>query len=327
MRALAPHRLLPGDAEPGQVVVDRLLVVRPAARRVDVLDAQQEPPAGRARHVEIDQRGQRMAEMQMAVRARRETEHGRGHAHRTADRLEKGLRCDDICRCFAPVMSFFIHTEADLDHAIAQLVAVDPRFGAVLSRAGRPPLRRRPDGFAGLASIVVSQQLSTASAAAIWGRLTVAFDPFDHAAVLRARRPGSPAPACRRRKSARSRRSRSDRSRRARPRRARGQAGRRGACGADRGARHRPVDRRHLSAVLPRPCRRLAGRRPRAAEAARLLLELETRPTAKEMGPLAEAWRPWRGAAACLLWSYYRATKQRDGAPIPATPTERRTNG
>ena len=45
-----------------------------------------------------------------------------------------------------------------------------------------------------------------------------------------------------------------------------------------------------------------------------------------EMGPLAEAWRPWRGAAAYMLWAYYRATKQREGAPIPATPTERRTN-
>ncbi len=84
-------------------------------------------------------------------------------------------------------MSFFIHTEADLDTAIARLVAADPRFGDVLSRAGRPPLRRRPDGFAGLASIVVSQQLSTASAKAIWGRLTAALDPLDHAAVLRAR--------------------------------------------------------------------------------------------------------------------------------------------
>ena len=84
-------------------------------------------------------------------------------------------------------MSFFIHTEADLDTAIARLVAADPRFGDVLSRAGRPPLRRRADGFAGLASIVVSQQLSTASAKAIWGRLTAALDPLDHAAVLRAR--------------------------------------------------------------------------------------------------------------------------------------------
>ena len=31
--------------------------------------------------------------------------------------------------------------------------------------------------------------------------------------------------------------------------------------------------------------------------------------------------------AAYMLWSYYRTTKQREGAPIPATPTERRMNG
>jgi DNA-3-methyladenine glycosylase II len=37
------------------------------------------------------------------------------------------------------------------------------------------------------------------------------------------------------------------------------------------------------------------------------MLELDARPTAKEMGPLAEAWRPWRGAAAYMLWAYYRA--------------------
>jgi DNA-3-methyladenine glycosylase II len=35
--------------------------------------------------------------------------------------------------------------------------------------------------------------------------------------------------------------------------------------------------------------------------------------------PLAEPWRPWRGVAARLLWSYYRAVKRREGAPV--TPT------
>ena len=308
--------------------MQRIPPLRPTARGVDVLDAQQEPPAGRARQVEIAQCGERMSEMQIAVRTRRETEHGRGHAHRTADRLEKGLRCDDICRCFAPVMSFFIHTEADLDHAIAQLVGVDPRFGTVLSRAGRPPLRRRPDGFAGLASIVVSQQLSTASAKAIWGRLTQAFDPFDHAAVLRARsarlaRAGLSASKIRTLKAI--------------------------AKAIDRGELDlpalaaKPADEAHAALTA------VHGIGPWTAdiyllfclghgdtwpagdlalqEAARLLLELDTRPTSKEMGPLAEAWRPWRGAAACMLWSYYRTTKQREGAPIPATPTERRTNG
>src|SRR5262249_61664068 len=35
--ALAAHGLLPGDAEPRQVFIDRRFVLRPAARRVDIL--------------------------------------------------------------------------------------------------------------------------------------------------------------------------------------------------------------------------------------------------------------------------------------------------
>ena len=85
-------------------------------------------------------------------------------------------------------MSTHIHTEADLDRGIAALVALDPRFAAVLERGGRPPLRRRPGGYAGLAQIIVSQQVSVASAAAIHGRLVAIADPFDHTSVLRARK-------------------------------------------------------------------------------------------------------------------------------------------
>ena len=80
MLALPPHRLLPCDAEPGEILEDRLLVFRPAAGLVDVLDAQQQAPARRPRHVEIQQRGQRMADMQIAVRGRRKAENGCRHA-------------------------------------------------------------------------------------------------------------------------------------------------------------------------------------------------------------------------------------------------------
>ena len=79
MPGLAPHRLFPRDAEPGEVFVDRRLEFRPAARRVDVLDAQQEAPAHLARHLEIDQRRERVTEMQVAVGRRRETENGLFH--------------------------------------------------------------------------------------------------------------------------------------------------------------------------------------------------------------------------------------------------------
>src|SRR4029077_21241813 len=101
----------------------------PAAGRVDVLDTQQEPAAGRARHLELDERGERMGEMQIRVRARRVAADGTIHAGAGDPSLRKGLRRDGICRCFAAAMSFFIHTEADLDNAIARLVDADPPFG------------------------------------------------------------------------------------------------------------------------------------------------------------------------------------------------------
>src|SRR3954471_18009939 len=84
-------------------------------------------------------------------------------------------------------MTIHLETQSDLEEAVHALVKHDPRLKPVLATAGMPALRRREPGFAGLAHIVCGQQLSTASAAAIWGRLSAAFDPFDHEAVRRAR--------------------------------------------------------------------------------------------------------------------------------------------
>ena len=46
-----------------------------------------------------------------------------------------------------------------------------PRFGAALAATGALPLRRRAGGFGTLWTAIVSQQVSTAAAGAIWGRL------------------------------------------------------------------------------------------------------------------------------------------------------------
>jgi DNA-3-methyladenine glycosylase II len=221
-------------------------------------------------------------------------------------------------------MSCYIHTEADLDRAIAGLIATDPRWRDALAAAGRPALRRRPDGFAGLASIVVSQQLSTASAKAIWERLATALDPFSPQTVRRARiaklaRAGLSAPKIRTLKAI--------------------------ARAIDGGELDLaalaalPADEAHrrltaLHGIGPWPadiyllfCLGHADAWPAGdlalQEAARLLLGLRTRPSSRDMGPLAEAWRPWRGAAACMLWTYYRAAKQRDGAAILPTRSAR----
>ena len=50
-------------------------------------------------------------------------------------------------------------------------------------------------------------------------------------------------------------------------------------------------------------------------EAARLGFGLPERPPPRLSPRLAERWRPWRGAAATLLWAYYRVAKGRDAVP------------
>ena len=159
-----------------------------------------------------------------------------------------------------------IHTEADLDVGLAALGAIDPRFVPVIAQTGRPPLRRRAHGYAGLAAIIVSQQLSTASAGAIWGRLTAAFDPFEPAALMRARpaRLGAAWPFGRQNSRTQGDRARPS-TRATSISEACRHAGGRSARRADRPAGCRPLDRRHLSARLPRARRRLAGRRSRPA--------------------------------------------------------------
>src|SRR5229473_4713655 len=81
-------------------------------------------------------------------------------------------------------MLIHLNTQADLEDAVQALVEQDPRLKPVLELTGMPALRQREPGFTGLAAIICGQQLSTASAAAIWARLTAAFDPF-HPETLR----------------------------------------------------------------------------------------------------------------------------------------------
>ena len=221
-------------------------------------------------------------------------------------------------------MSFYIHTEADLERAIAGLIAADPRWRDALAAAGRPSLRRRPGGFAGLASIVVSQQLSTASAKAIWSRLESALDPFSPQIVRRARtaklaRAGLSAPKTRTLKAIASAIDR-------------GELDLALLSGLSADEAHRRLTAIHgigpwTADIYLLFCLGHADAWPAGdlalQEAARLLLGLRSRPSSRDMGPLAESWRPWRGAAACVLWTYYRAAKQRDGAPLAPTTSAR----
>jgi len=209
-----------------------------------------------------------------------------------------------------------IDTDADLSAGLSALLAADPRLAAVASVAGAPALRRRPGGFSGIASIVVSQQLSTASAGAIWGRLAAAYDPFTPQSLIRAR-------------AARlARLGLSTAKIRALKEIAKAIASGVLDCDALAGM---PADAAHatLCAIhgigpwtadsyllfcLGHPDAWPAGDLA-LQEAARLAFALPARPSAKEIATFAEPWRPWRAVAARLLWAYYRAVKKRDAAP------------
>jgi DNA-3-methyladenine glycosylase II len=81
-----------------------------------------------------------------------------------------------------------IATRADLDEALARLLAADNRLHPIAGRAGEIPfVPRRKHGFEALMSIVVSQQLSIAAADTIFARLKKAVVPFTPEQMLAAR--------------------------------------------------------------------------------------------------------------------------------------------
>jgi DNA-3-methyladenine glycosylase II len=215
-------------------------------------------------------------------------------------------------------MILHLNTQADLEEAIRALARQDPRLKPVFEVAGMPALRRREPGYAGLAAIVCGQQLSTASAAAIWARLAAAFDPFHHDAVRRARadrlgRLGLSAAKIKTLKSL-----------------AREIASERlnldVLANEDADAAHHTLTSLHgigpwTADVYLLFCLGHGDAWPAGdlavQEAVKIGLGLRTRPTAKEMAAIAEPWRPMRGAAAHLWWAYYRAIKNREGVMAP----------
>jgi len=211
-------------------------------------------------------------------------------------------------------MTVHLNSQADLEDAIHALVKSDPRLQPVLATAGMPALRQREPGFAGLAAIIVGQQVSTASAAAIWGRVSKAFDPFHHDALRKARadrlgRLGLSAAKIKTLKAL-----------------ARELASERlnldVLAEEDADAAHNTLTALHgigpwTADVYLLFCLGHGDAWPAGdvaiQEAVKVGLGLKERPTVKQMAPLAEPWRPLRGAAAHLWWSYYHAIKKREG--------------
>ncbi len=202
-----------------------------------------------------------------------------------------------------------IETEHDLTEGAAWLAGREPRFAHALEIVGPLPLRRREGGYAALLRTICSQQLSVASADAVWNRLEAAGATLpDRLLAL-------------------------------------DDAGLR-ACGLSgqkiryaRALAEAGIDYPAL-VDLPEPEAIVAltsvkgigiwtaeiylmfsvGRADVLAagdlalqESTRILFDLPARPGDKALRLLAEPWSPWRAVAARILWAYYRAAKQREG--------------
>lgn len=202
-----------------------------------------------------------------------------------------------------------ITCDADVAEGADWLASRHDAFAKALVVVGPLPLRRNPDGFETLLSAIVSQQVSVASANAIWARMG-AQNLTSQESVANADDDQLRAAGLSRQKA-------------------------RYALALARSDIDFPALREmeaeavisHLVAV-PGIGRWTAeiylmfalGRADVFApadlalqEAAKLLFGLEARPSEKALRQMAEDWSPWRAVAARALWAYYRVAKDREG--------------
>jgi DNA-3-methyladenine glycosylase II len=79
-----------------------------------------------------------------------------------------------------------LHSQKDLDASLARLVALDPRLAGLVAPCGAIALRRQPAGLEGLLQIILAQQVSVASARAIWQKFTDRFPRCDTRLLMKA---------------------------------------------------------------------------------------------------------------------------------------------
>lgn len=208
-----------------------------------------------------------------------------------------------------------IETLDDIEAGLAALADQDRRLAPVIARAGPVPLRRSAPGFPSLAGIIVAQQVSKASADAIFGRLTRLLDPLTPRAVLDADEDVFRAAGL------------------SRPKQATLIAiaeaevaglGLAGLCGLPAAeAMGRLTSIRGVGPWTAEVYLLFAGGHPDIFPARDVALQasvhealgLDARPGEKALQAIAESWAPWRGVAARLFWAHYAAIRGRDGAP------------
>jgi len=210
-----------------------------------------------------------------------------------------------------------IDTLGDIEAGLEALVLADTRLADIRARSHAVPLRRSEPGFESLASIIVAQQVSTVSAAAIWARLKQAIDPLTPEAYIAGGEEAWRFAGLSRPKQ--------------RTLLAVSQALAEGALDL-----HELCDLPAEEAIAAMTA--IKGIGPWTAEVYLLFsaghpdifpagdVALQTavghafahasRPDAAALRKLAEDWAPWRGVAARLFWAYYAAIKGREAAPL-----------
>jgi DNA-3-methyladenine glycosylase II len=198
-----------------------------------------------------------------------------------------------------------------LARAVRELAAADPDLAAVVARFGRPPLWERVPGFATLLHIILEQQVSLASARAAFDRLAAA-GPITPANFLRHDDTALRAFGFSRQKA----------------RYGRGLAQALLTGGLDLAALEHLDDDTARAALVGLKgigpwtadiYLLMALRRPDVwptgdlalVQAMQAVKGLAQRPTPADMLAIAERWRPWRAAAARVLWHYYLSTPRR----------------
>lgn len=207
-----------------------------------------------------------------------------------------------------------ISSDADVERGTLWLAQHDPVMRKIHATCGVPPMRWREHGFAGLVTTITGQQLSVASANAIRKRMDEKLSGItpDHLLAVSdevLRECGLSGPKIR-------------------TLRALSEAVVTGALPFDT-LGDMPVEEAHAALV------KIHGIGPWTAEVymmfclgvqdifapadlalqegAKLAMDLEKRPTTREIAVMAEAWKPWRAVAARLLWAYYAHAKKRQG--------------
>ena len=214
----------------------------------------------------------------------------------------------------------------DLAAGVAALAKQCKIMRAIHGRVGTPPLRDFSADFAGLAKIVTGQQLSAASASAIWARVSAAITPFEARSLLRMQDADLSALGLSG----------------AKIRTLMAIASAIDGEGLDIPALSTAPDAVVIERLTAIHCigpwtadiyLLFALRRADAFAAGDLALQiaaqrhfnLKARPSPAALVELAERWRPWRGVAARLLWADYGAERQaaRSAAPRPRKSLEK----